>query len=86
MVLRRDQDVDHQGRGRSQLRYSSASGNEIPPDGMSPQSVKLTTYNGKAPWATTSELKNIKVDDAVETEETREIRHAMTNRILSCMF
>ncbi|KAF9401765.1 hypothetical protein BGX21_000669 [Mortierella sp. AD011] len=31
-----------------------------PPDGMSPQSVLYTTYNGKAAWSTSSELKNIK--------------------------
>ncbi|KAF9112407.1 hypothetical protein BGX27_003449 [Mortierella sp. AM989] len=31
-----------------------------PPDGMSPQSVLYTTYSGKAPWATSSDLKNIK--------------------------
>ncbi|GJJ74422.1 proteasome component ECM29 [Entomortierella parvispora] len=30
------------------------------PDGMSPQSVLNTTYNGKATWANSSELKNIK--------------------------
>ncbi|KAF9960381.1 hypothetical protein BGZ65_012418, partial [Modicella reniformis] len=32
----------------------------LPPDGMSPQSVTQTTNNGKASWATSSELKNIK--------------------------
>ncbi|KAF9191921.1 hypothetical protein BGZ51_006479 [Haplosporangium sp. Z 767] len=30
------------------------------PDGMSPQSVQFATNNGKAPWATSSDLKNIK--------------------------
>jgi len=37
------------------------------PDGMSSQSVIQATYDGKAPWAATSELKNIKVSDAVGT-------------------
>ncbi|KAF8941099.1 hypothetical protein BGZ58_002205 [Dissophora ornata] len=31
-----------------------------PPDGMSPQSVLFVTYNDKAPWAKSSELKDIK--------------------------
>ncbi|KAG0371099.1 hypothetical protein BGZ54_000043 [Gamsiella multidivaricata] len=43
---------------------SSASGQNStsspPPDGMSHQSVLQVTNNGKALWATTSELKNIK--------------------------
>ncbi|KFH67585.1 hypothetical protein MVEG_06317 [Podila verticillata NRRL 6337] len=30
------------------------------PDGMSPQSVQQATYNGKALWASSSELKNVK--------------------------
>ncbi|KAI1309120.1 hypothetical protein EDD11_004131 [Mortierella claussenii] len=30
------------------------------PDGMSPNAVQQATYNGKAPWASTSELKDIK--------------------------
>ncbi|KAF9207217.1 hypothetical protein BGZ49_000941 [Haplosporangium sp. Z 27] len=39
---------------------SSANTPQPPPDGMSPQSVLYTTYNGKAAWATSAELKNIK--------------------------
>ncbi|KAF9434869.1 hypothetical protein BGZ76_007269 [Entomortierella beljakovae] len=35
-----------------------------PPDGMSQQSVLLVTNNGKAAWATSSELKNIKLGAA----------------------
>lgn len=35
------------------------------PDGMSPQSVQQATYNGKAPWASSSELKNVKVSPAI---------------------
>ncbi|KAG0331256.1 hypothetical protein BG004_001755, partial [Podila humilis] len=30
------------------------------PEGMSPQSVQQVTYNGKATWASSSELKNVK--------------------------
>ncbi|KAG0238428.1 hypothetical protein BGX31_003302 [Mortierella sp. GBA43] len=37
-----------------------ASTNQPPSDGMSIQSTKHVTYSGKAPWAATGELKNIK--------------------------
>ncbi|KAG0303005.1 hypothetical protein BGZ98_007067, partial [Dissophora globulifera] len=46
--------------GSSSTQASSASAALPPPDGMSPQAVIYATYSGKAPWATTSELKNIK--------------------------
>ncbi|KAF9918544.1 hypothetical protein BX616_007987 [Lobosporangium transversale] len=32
-----------------------------PPEGMSPHSVQLVTNSGKASWASTSELKNVKI-------------------------
>lgn len=35
------------------------------PDGMSPQSVQQATYNGKATWASSSELKNVKVSPGI---------------------